>query len=383
MGVCIYTKTKDENMNTKYVIFAILAIVVLVGSIAAYVYLAQPSESNATVSITGSGASFPYPLLDKIITDYTNNVKPNVQVNYQAIGSGGGISDLKNKNNDFAGSDAPLTASEIEAAPNVLHIPETIGAVTIPYNLPGVSSGLKLTGQVIADVFEGKITNWNDPAIQNLNPDITLPSQTIITVHRSDGSGTTFVFTGYLVDSSSSWSSSVGQGKSVAWPAGGIGSNGNTGVATSIITTPYSIGYVELAYALENQMTVAAIKNPAGNYIMPTLESTTAAAQAGAASGLPTGDESWTNVDLINTETDEAYPIVSFSYLLAYKELNVISGMTQEKATALVQFLWYVIHDGQQFAAELEYAPLPSNVVQLNEVTIKSITFDGQTLPTT
>ena len=353
MGVCIYTKTKDENMNTKYVIFAILAIVVLVGSIAAYVYLAQPSESNATVSITGSGASFPYPLLDKIITDYTNNVKPNVQVNYQAIGSGGGISDLKNKNNDFAGSDAPLTATEIEAAPNVLHIPETIGAVTIPYNLPDVSSGLKLTGQVIADIFEGKITKWNDPAIQNLNPDITLPSQTIITVHRSDGSGTTFVFTGYLVDSSSSWSSSVGQGKSVAWPAGGIGSNGNTGVATSIITTPYSIGYVELAYALENQMTVAAIKNPAGNYIMPTLESTTAAAQAGAASGLPAGDESWSNVDLINTEADEAYPIVSFSYLLAYKELNVISGMTQEKATALVQFLWYVIHDGQQFAAEL------------------------------
>ena len=370
-------------MTSKYtIVIAIVVIAIIVGSVAAYAYLSQPGTETATVSLNGSGATFPYPLLDSIITKYTNDVKPNVQVNYQAIGSGGGISDLKNKNVDFAGSDAPLSTSEAADARNVLHIPETIGAVTVAYNLPGVSSGLHLTGQVIADIFQGKITTWNDPAIQDLNPDTTLPEQGIAVVHRSDGSGTTFIFTGYLSTVSSDWMNEVGQGKSVEWPVG-IGSSGNTGVASIVSGTQYAIGYVELAYALENGMTVAAIQNPAGNYVLPTLESTTAAAQAGAASGLPAGAASWSGVNLINTDDADAYPIVSFTYLLVYKELNVIQGMTQERATAIVQFLWYVVHDGQQLAPELEYAPLPSNVVQLDETTIQSITFDGQQLPTT
>ncbi|MCL5877244.1 MAG: phosphate ABC transporter substrate-binding protein PstS [Candidatus Bathyarchaeota archaeon] len=367
-------------MNTKYVIAAIVAIVVILGSIAAYVYLSAPGTTE-TVMLNGSGATFPYPLLNEIITQYVHNIKPNVQVNYQAIGSGGGISDLKNKNVDFAGSDAPLTATESADIPNALHIPETIGAVTVTYNLPGVSSGLKLTGQVLADIFQGTITKWNDPAIQNLNPDVTLPSQSIATVHRSDGSGTTFIFTSYLSKVSTSWSTAVGQGKSVAWPVG-IGSNGNAGVASTVAGNQYSIGYVELAYALENDMTMAAIANPSGHYILPTLESTTAAAQAGAAT-LPAGDASWTGVDLLNMDNAEAYPIVSFTYLLVYKELNVLPNMTQEKATALVQFLWYIVHDGQDLGPDLEYAPLPSNVVQLNEATIQSITFNGQTLSAT
>jgi phosphate ABC transporter phosphate-binding protein len=288
---------------------------------------------------------------------------------------------LKSKTVDFAASDAPLTASEAEGAPNTLHIPETIGAVTVAYNIQGVSSGLKLTGQVIADIFQGKITMWNDPAIQNLNPTVTLPATTINTVHRSDGSGTTFIFTGYLSAVSTSWKDAIGQGKSVAWPVGS-GSNGNTGVASIVNGTQNSIGYVELAYALQNGMTVAAVQNPSGNYIMPTLASTTAAAQAVAASGLPNGDASWTNVNLLNAQDAEAYPIVSFTYLLAYKELNVISGMTQDRATALVQFLWYVVHDGQDLAPALEYAALPSNVMQIDEATIASITFNGQTLST-
>ncbi len=282
---------------------------------------------------------------------------------------------------DFACSDAALTDGQRDAAPDALHIPETIGAVTVAYNLPGIASGLHLTGQVIADIFQGKITLWNDPAIQNLNPDITLPAKTIATVHRSDGSGTTFIFTSYLSKVSTEWQEAVGQGKSVSWP-GGIGSPGNTGVASSVTGNQYAIGYVELVYALENDMTVAAIQNPSGNYILPTLESTTAAAQAGAAS-LPAGDASWTEVNLLNMDDEEAYPIVSFTYLLSYKELNVIPGMTEEKATALVQFLWYVVHEGQDLAPELEYAKLPSNVVQLNEATIRSITFNGQNLPTT
>ncbi len=369
-------------MSTKYTIIgAILAIIIAISAVAAYAYLSQPGTNEPIITLNGSGASFPQPLLSNMITEY-QNIKSNVQINYQPIGSGGGISDLKSKNTDFAGSDAPLTASESADAPNALHIPETIGAVTIAYNLPGVSTGLKLNGPVIADIFQGTITKWNDAAIQNLNPEITLPDQAITTVHRSDGSGTTFIFTSYLSKVSTEWNTAVGSGKSVAWPAGGIGSTGNTGVASSVSSTQYSIGYVELAYAVTTGMTVAAVQNPSGNYILPTLESTTAAAQAGATSGLPAGDASWTNVNILNTDASDAYPIVSFSYIIVYKELNVIPNLTEQQATALVQFLWYIVHDGQSLGPELEYAPLPSNVVQLDEVTIASITFNGHTLPT-
>ncbi len=365
-------------MNTKYtIVIAIVAIAIIAGSVVAYTCM-SPGAAE-TVILNGSGATFPYPLLDSIITEYQTNVKPNVQVNYQPVGSGGGISDLQKTIVDFAGSDAPLSSAEAEKLPNALHIPETIGAVTVAYNIEGVSSGLKLTGQVIADIFQGKITMWNDAAIKNLNPDLTLPAAAINVVHRSDGSGTTFIFTGYLSKVSNSWATDIGQGKSVAWPVGS-GSSGNTGVASIVNTTANTIGYVELAYALQNGMTVAAIQNPSGNYVLPTLESTTAAAQAVASSGLPKGDEAWTNVNLLNADDPDSYPIVSFTYLLVYKELNVIPGMTESHATALVQFLWYVVHDGQNFASGLEYAPLPSNVVQLNEATIRSITFNGQTL---
>ncbi|MDR0318454.1 MAG: phosphate ABC transporter substrate-binding protein PstS, partial [Nitrososphaerota archaeon] len=248
----------------------------------------------------------------------------------------------------------------------------------------GVSSGLKLTGSVIADIFEGKITMWNDQKILSLNPDITLPAAKITTVHRSESSGTTFVFTGYLSEMSSSWKNNVGQSKSVAWPlANDIASSGNTGVAQIVISTQYSIGYVELAYVLQTGMSVAAVQNSAGNYVLPTLETTTIAAQTVASAGLPAGNANWANVNLLNAKDTNAYPIVSFSYIIVYQELNAISGMTQDRATALVHFLWYIVHDGQQLANSLEYAPLPSNVVTINEATIRSITFNGQTLPTT
>jgi phosphate transport system substrate-binding protein len=370
-------------MKTIYTItIVIIAIAIIVGGAIAYIFLSQPnSNSQATVTLNGAGATFPYPLLNAMITKYTTQVKTNVQVNYQSIGSGGGISALKSKTVDFTASDAPLSASDMASAPNTLHIPETIGAVTIAYNLPGISSGLHLTGKIIADIFQGTITTWNDSAIQSLNTNRTLPEKTITTIHRSDGSGTTFIFTGYLSLSSQQWNSAVGQGKSVAWP-GGIGSNGNTGVASTVNGTQFAIGYVELAYALQNGMTVAAIQNPAGNWIQPSLASTQSAVQSGAASGLPTGDVSWVSVSLLNTSDANAYPIVSFTYLLAYKELNVIPQMTRERATTLVQFLWYVVHDGQQLAPSLAYAQLPSNVVQIDEATIQSITFNGQNLPT-
>ena len=371
-------------MKTKHTItIVIVAIALIVGGAIAYMFLSQPNSPNSqtTVKLNGAGATFPYPLLNAMITKYTTQVKTNVQINYQSIGSGGGISALKSKTVDFAASDAPLTASDMASAPNTLHIPETIGAVTLAYNLPDIPSSLHLTGKIIADIFQGTITTWNDPAIQNINTGTNLPEKTITTIHRSDGSGTTFIFTSYLSLSSPEWNSAVGKGKSVAWP-GGIGSNGNTGVASTINGTQYAIGYVELAYALQNGMTTAAVQNPAGNWIQPSLTSTESAVQSGGASGLPAGDASWESVSLLNTPDANAYPIVSFTYLLAYKELNVIPEMTQERATALVQFLWYVVHDGQQLAPVLAYAQLPSNVIEIDEATIQSITFNGQNLPT-
>jgi phosphate ABC transporter phosphate-binding protein len=379
---CNITKTRKENMNTKYLaVIAVVIIAILIGSVAAYVFLSKPA--TATITLQGAGATFPYPLLNSIIGNYSTNVKPNVLVNYQPIGSGGGISAYKQSQAtvDFAASDAPLSASDVGNIPNSLHIPETIGAVTIAYNLPGISSGLHLTGKVIADIFQGTVTMWNDPAIQSINQNVTLPAKAISTVHRSDGSGTTFIFTSYLTASSTAWNSSVGASKSVSWPVGS-GSSGNTGVASSVQGNPYSIGYVELAYVLENGMTVAVVQNPSGNYIQPSLESTQLAVQSGASSGLPAGNASWTNVNLLNTPDANAYPIASFTYLIVYKELNVLSDMTQAKATALAQFLWYVVHDGQDFAPGLSYAKLPSNVVQIDETTIQSITFNGQTLQT-
>jgi phosphate ABC transporter phosphate-binding protein len=302
-----------------------------------------------------------------------------IQVNYQSIGSGGGISALQSKTVDFAGSDAPLSTTETNNIPNAVTIPETIGAVTICYNLPGIQTGLHLTGQILADIYQGTITNWNDPAIQAINQNVTLPNKSIVTVHRSDSSGTTFIFTGYLKASSTAWASAIGQGKSVAWPMG-IGNNNNAGVASTVNGTQYSIGYVELAYALQNGMTYAAIQNPSGSWVLPSLASTTSAAQSVASVGLPAGNASWTSVNLLNAPASDAYPIVSFSYLITYKELNVIPGMTQDKATALVQYLWYVVHDGQNLSSALAYAPLPTNVVTLNEATLRSITFNGQTL---
>jgi phosphate transport system substrate-binding protein len=372
-----------KNMNPKYVIIgAVVLAIIIVASIGAYTFLSQPATSSGTITLNGAGATFPYPLLNSIITKYSSDVKPKVEVNYQSIGSGGGISALKEKTVDFGASDAPLSASEAANITNVMHIPETIGAVTIAYNIPGVQSGLKLTGQVIADIFEGKITKWNNNAIQSLNPDIILPDQTVNTIHRSDGSGTTYVFTTYLSMVSNSWGTNIGAAKSVSWPSG-VGSSGNTGVASTINGTRYSIGYVELAYTLSNNMTVAAVQNPSGNYILPTLSSTTVAAQSGAASGLPAGSASWTGVTLLNTSASQAYPIVTFTYIIIYKELNAIPDMPQEKATELVQFIWYIIHDGQDLAPDLQYATLPSNVVSIDETTIASITFNGQTLPTT
>jgi phosphate transport system substrate-binding protein len=363
------------------IILAIVAIAIIVGGAIAYIYLGTQGSTVESVTLNGAGATFPQPFLNATITTYTTQIKTNLKINYPGGGSGQGIQSFTNKQVDFACSDAPLTASQREAAPNALHIPETIGAITVAYNLPSISTGLKLTGPIVADIFLGTITNWNDPTITALNPDLTLPDHAISVVHRSDGSGTTNWFTKYLSLVSPTWESVVGSGTSVQWPVG-IGASGNSNVAATVTTTEYSIGYIELAYALQNSVPVAALKNPKGNFVLPSLESTTAAAESLPSSGLPSGSDSWENVNILDAPGDQAYPIVTPTYILLYKDLSVINGMDMNKATQLVQYVWYVVHDGQQLANALEYATLPSNLVQIDEATLNSVTFNGQPVPT-
>jgi phosphate transport system substrate-binding protein len=362
-------------METKLGFRLLIAVVLVMvsaipASFSSYLFAQGPGVIN------GAGASFPFPLIDTWRVEY-QTVDPNTNINYQSIGSGGGVQQFTEKTVDFGATDAPLTPEEQTSAPGAVHIPETIGSVVAAYNIPGVpDKGLKLTGQILADIYLGKITKWNDPQIVELNPDLSLPDADIITVHRSDGSGTTFVWTDYLSAVSPEWSDQVGKGKSVQWPTG-IGAPGNEGVANGIRGSENSIGYVELAYALTTGMPFAFVQNQAGNFIEPTLASTEAAVASSAAT-LPAGDASWNNVTLVNAPGDDSYPIASFSYLLLYKELADNPSMTDAKAKALVDFINWAITEGQQFAPELEYAPLPEQVVQLNQDTLSQITFNGQ-----
>ena len=360
------------------IVVAVIVIALVLVAVAVLAGLFNPSPVQK-VTLLGSGATFPYPLITKWSSAYLNDTGGRVQVNYQSIGSGAGIQAITAKTVDFAGSDAPLRPSERAAAPGLLHIPETVGAVTASYNVASLSSGLNLTGHVLGEIFLGKITTWNHANISALNPGVVLPSSTITVVHRSDSSGTTFVWTSYLQLVNPGWNSSL-VGKSINWPVG-IGASGNAGVAGKILTTPDSIGYVELAYTVQNSMKVGKIQNPAGNFVLPNLASTAAA--AASAPILPSPDGDWNNVSILNAAGANSYPIASFTYLLVYKELNTIgTSMTQAKAQALVDFLWWCVHDpgGQQYAASLVYPPLPQPVVTLNEQAIRSITFNGQTL---
>jgi phosphate transport system permease protein/phosphate transport system substrate-binding protein len=354
----------------------IAAVLVIVSTIPVSSSSNLVAQSPATLN--GAGATFPFPLIDTWRVEYPA-VDPGVNINYQSIGSGGGVKQFTEKTVDFGATDAPLTPEEETNAPGAVHIPETIGSVVAAYNLPGVpDKGLKLTGPVLADIYLGKITKWNDPRIVELNPELSLPDADIITVHRSDGSGTTFVWTDYLSAVSPEWSDQVGKGKSVQWPTG-LGAPGNEGVANGIKGSENSIGYVELAYALTTGMPFAFVQNQAGNFVEPTLASTEAAVAA-SAGNLPAGDASWNNVTLVNAQGADSYPIASFSYLLLYKELADNPTMTEAKAKALTDFVNWAITDGQQFSPELEYVPLPDQVVKLNQDTLSQITFKGNSI---
>jgi phosphate transport system substrate-binding protein len=396
----------NASSLTTIVATSIVAIMLMIplyfGAIAqtginAYGQLIPPSQlqqggGGQSVIINGAGATFPFPLIDTWRVEY-QSVNPSVSINYQSIGSGGGVRQFTERTVDFGASDAPLTEEEMQAlssSSTPVHIPETIGSVVAAYNIPGIDKGVKLTGPVLADIFAGKITRWDDTRIKELNPELPLPSADIVTVHRSDGSGTTFIWTSYLSQVSPEWNQTVGAGKSVQWTVG-LGAQGNEGVSNTILSTPNSIGYVELTYALTTDMDYASLMNRAGNFVEPTVNSTLAAVQAAiimngtastngtssAAIGLPGGDQSWTHVSLLDAPGTDSYPIASFSYLLLYKEMSTnINNM--EKAQALAQFVNWAITDGQQFASPLHYVPLPESVVQHNQQTLRSLTFNGQ-----
>src|SRR6478672_13744950 len=280
---------------------------ILIGIIAAILLTTSTIITGAVyaqnkVTINGAGATFPFPLIDTWRVEY-QKPHPDVNINYQSIGSGGGIKQFTAKTVDFGATDAPLSKNESQQAKGAVHIPETIGSVVAAYNIPSIpDKGLKLTGEVLADIFLGKITKWNDPKIQALNKDKTLPADDIVVVHRSDGSGTTYVWTDYLSTVSPEWNQTVGKGKAVQWPVG-VGAPGNEGVANGIKGSANTIGYIELAYAVTTGMPVGSVQNKAGKFIEPTLESTAAAVTA-SATKLPKGDQSWTNVTMVDAPGD-------------------------------------------------------------------------------
>ncbi len=344
-------------------IYGVLAGVLATLAVVSFAFAADP------LMINGAGATFPYPLYSKWFYEYSN-ANPGVRFNYQSIGSGGGIKQITAGTVDFGATDAPMSAEEMAKLPGaILHIPTAMGAVVVVYNLDKVGSGLKLTPDLLAGIFLGKITRWNDPRIAELNKTVTMPNADIVVAHRSDGSGTTDIFTNYLATVNTEWRAKVGHGKAVNWPLG-IGGKGNEGVAGVVKQTPGAIGYVELAYAKQNKMTVASLRNKDGQFVTPTLEATSAAA-AGVAKSMPADFR----VSLVDAPGKESWPISGLTWILVYKDQK-----DEARGKAVVQFLKWAIRDGQKMEAALDYAPLPKDVVEKVDQTLKQISFKGKSL---
>ena len=316
--------------------------------------------------LIGAGATFPYPLYSKMFDVYAKEY--NVKVNYQAIGSGGGIRQLINKTVDFGASDAILTDEDTKAAgAAVLHIPTCAGAVVITYNLPN-NPEIRFTPDVVADIFLGKIKKWDDHRILTANPGITLPAVDITVVHRSDGSGTTNIFSDYLSKVSKDWKEKVGMGTALNWPVG-LGAKGNPGVAGLVQQTPGSIGYVELIYALQNKMPYGNLQNKKGKFIKPSL----ATASTAANTNLPDDMK----VSLTDSSAPDGYPISGFTWIILYKEQKY-GDKTEEKASTLVRLVWWMTHEGQKYAEPMQYAPLSRAAQEKAEKIIKSVTYGGK-----
>ncbi|MCI4360441.1 MAG: phosphate ABC transporter substrate-binding protein PstS [Thermoplasmata archaeon] len=386
--------TPDEKIVQKpsgsrtgmYAVVAVVVIVVLLVVVAWGAGWLTPKSSTtkgtnctppAAVAIQGAGSTFVQGLLATWTPSYTEGT-----VSYSAVGSGTGITDLTSKTVDFGASDAPLSPAQRGALPGpVVTIPETAGGVVLIYNVPGVAT-LNFSGAVLAKIYMGNITVWNDPAIVALNPGITLPSNAIVPVYRSDGSGTSFAYSDFLSKSSSVWSSLYGKSTSPAFPVG-TGAHGTSAVGNAVKTTQYTIGYLDLGYALSNGLTFGRVVNPSGAAIFPTLSDTASAVADGAAS-LPLGTAAdWYNVSLINEAGATDYPITTFSYLMVFTSLDGIYGSAYnlQKAENLVDWLNWTVTAGQSYAAQLYYVPLPAAVTAADQTTIKAITFGGATIP--
>jgi phosphate transport system substrate-binding protein len=333
--------------------------------------LGTAPSALAEVKLNGAGATFPNPLYQRWVAEY-NKMHPDVKIDYQSIGSGGGIKAITEKTVQFAGSDAPLSKKEIEAAggaANLVEFPSCAGGVVPAYNLQG-NPDLKFTGELLADIFMGKVTNWNDQKIASLNPGARLPNQPITPVWRTDGSGTTFVWTNYLATQSEEYKSSIGVGKQVKWPLG-QGGKGNEGVAAVVRDTAGALGYIEVNYADQNKIPYGAVKNQAAQFIKASAETISAAGE-GVVEKL---NGNLLAADLWNQPGDKAYPVAAFTYFIIYKDLNNVQS--QGQAQALVDFLWWASHDGQRFAAEMGYAPLAPAVQKKVEAALNAVNYKG------
>jgi phosphate transport system substrate-binding protein len=329
--------------------------VLLTGFLLALPVLGQTTQLN------GAGATFPYPIYSKWFSEY-NKLHSDVQINYQSIGSGGGIRQVLNGTVDFGASDGPMTDEQLKQAKvKIVHIPTVLGAVVPAYNVPGVSEEIKFTPEILAGIYLNKIVKWNDPAIASANPGVKLPDQGIIVIYRSDGSGTTYIFTDYLSKVSKDWASGVGKGTSVKWP-NGVGGKGNEGVAGQVRQLQGAIGYVELIYAVQNKISYGLLKNAAGNFVKASLESVTEAASS--APSMPADFR----VSITNAPGKTAYPISSFTWLLIPEQ-----SKDPKKGKILADFLNWMVTDGQKMTTQLSYAPLPANVVERVKVAIKQV----------
>ena len=326
-----------------------------------------PTEANA---LTGTGATFPAPIYTKWIDEY--NKLTGVEINYQAVGSGGGIKAFTDRTADFGASDVPLTDDQIAAISGGFYtVPTVLGAVVPTYNIPSVTASLKLTPDALAGIYLEQIKKWNDPKITSENPGVALPDLAITTVHRSDGSGTTGVFTDYLSKVSPDWKAKVGSATSVNWP-GGVGASGNAGVAGAVKQTPGSIGYVELIYAIQNRLGYGVVKNAAGRYVEASLDSTTKAADGVTLPNMGDLKGQQPKISITNSANADAWPISTYTWILIPKDFS-----DAKKATAVVRYLWYGTHEGQGFAKDLGYAPLPSTAQKIAEELLRSVTAGG------
>lgn len=338
------------------------------GAVRAGSDVVKGSFAGEAKALNGAGATFPAALYSKWFNEYEKVT--SVQVNYQSIGSGGGIKSIQDGTVDFGATDGPMSDEQLAAAGGgeVLHVPAALGAVVPTYNVPELADAtLKFSSDSLAGIFLGEITRWNDPRIAADNPGVSFPNREIVVVHRSDGSGTTFIWVDYLAAVSPKWAQTVGRGTSVNWPTG-LGGRGNEGVAGEVKQNPYSIGYVELIYAIQNKLGVGHVKNKAGRYVEPGLASVTAAAAATAGSVAPD-----LRVSIVDAPGDASYPIAGFTWLLAYKNQT-----DRAKAVAVTRMLWWATHDAQKYTSDLGYAPLPDDIVRRAEAMINSVTVLGQ-----